>query len=157
RVRLAHADAPDRVAADRSGREGALLLVAELEQARRDDRVARKVTGPRYAARRERLEVNERLHRRAVPAAELWRIARDHPPVVEERRLPVAHPLRDQLALGRGVALEVVAGALELGRRVLVEEGEELGAERLVFGAPRELHGCVLLLPDVCVRHGSGR
>ena len=58
--------------------------------------------------------------------------------MVEERRLPVAHPLRDELVLVADV-LEVVAGA-HLLRRVLVEEGDQLGAKRLVLGAPRELH-----------------
>ena len=70
-----------------------LLVVAELEQARRDDRVAGEVQRARDATLRELLEVHERLHRRAVPPAELWRIARDHPAVIEERGLPVARPL----------------------------------------------------------------
>ena len=58
--------------------------------------------------------------------------------MVEERRLPVAHPLRDELGSVAEIALEVEAA--ELRRRVLVEEGEELGPKRLVFRPPSELH-----------------
>ena len=132
-VRLAHADAPDRVAADRGRRQRLLLVVAELEQARRDDRVAGEVPRARDAAARQRLEVDERLHRRAVPAAELGRVAGDHPAVVEERRLPVAHPLRDELVARRTSPMEVERRP-RLGRGVLVEEGDELGPKRLVSG-----------------------
>ena len=66
--------------------------------------------------------------------------------MVEQRRLPVAQPLRHQLVLVADVALEVET-AVRLGRRVRVEEGDELGAERLVLRPPSELHHC---LPALC-------
>ena len=59
--------------------------------------------------------------------------------MVEERRLPVAHPLRHELVLVADVALEVEA-AEHLFGRVRVEEGDELGPERLVLRTPSELH-----------------
>ena len=75
--------------------------------------------------------------------------------MVEERRLPVAHPLRDELVLVADV-LEVVAREHLCGR-VLVEEGEELGPKRLVFRAPSELHlSPDPTEPDAGVRNGSG-
>ena len=72
--------------------------------------------------------------------------------MVEQRGLPVAHPLRDELAVVADVALEVEA-ALCLVGGVRVEERKEVGPERLVFRTPSELH-CVserLAEPDVCV------
>ena len=51
-VRFAHADAPDRVAADRGGHQLLLLVVAVLEQARRDDRVAGEVAAAQEATAR---------------------------------------------------------------------------------------------------------
>jgi len=138
RVRLAHPDAPDRVAADRRGHQLPLLLVAELEQARGDDRIPGEVPAADQATTRERLQVDERLHGRAVATTALGRVAGDHPTVVEQRRLPVAEPLGHELALVTDV-LEVEAGG-HLRRRVLVEEGDQVGAKCLVLGAPRELH-----------------
>src|SRR5205823_4579765 len=70
RIRFAHADAPDRVAAYRGRHQLVLLGIAELEQTRRDDRITGEVTGSRYSARRHRLEVDERLHRSAVASTE---------------------------------------------------------------------------------------
>jgi hypothetical protein len=138
-VRLAHADAPDGVAADRARRHRLLPGVAELQQAGRDDRVTGEVARPRDATVRERLEVDERLHRCAVPAAELGRVARDHPTVIEERRLPVLHPLRDQVVVVADITREIET-ARGLGRRVRIEEFHEVGPKRLVFRPPSELH-----------------
>ena len=123
---------------------------SELEQGRRDDRVPGEVHRPRDALVRHLLEVDERLHRRCVPAAELGRVARDHPAVVEQRRLPVARPLRDQRAVaGRAHIAGEVAPHPRLGRRVLIEERDELGAERLFRFSPREVHGRALLALDL--------
>src|SRR5207302_11396296 len=116
---LAHPDAPDRVAPDRARCHRALIGVAELEQAGRDDRVAGEVPRPRNAPAGERLEVDERLHGSAVATAELGWIARDHPSVVEERRLPVTHPLRDEIVVVADVAREVEAAfGLDGGVRI---------------------------------------
>ena len=139
RVGLAHPDAPDRVATDRGRRELLLFVVAEIEQARRDDRVAGKVAAAQNATTRKCLEEDQRLDGCAVAAAELGRVAGDHPAVVEERGLPVAHPLGYEVGAGVDVVLEVEA-APDLGRRMLVEEAEEFRAERLVFFVPGELH-----------------
>src|SRR5207253_8584670 len=83
RVRFAHPDAPDRVAAYRRGNQLPLLVVAELEQARRDDRVPREVAAADQATTRKRLQVYERLNGRAVATTALGRVAGDHPTVVE--------------------------------------------------------------------------
>src|SRR5581483_11207085 len=90
-------------------------------------------------ARRHLLEVHERLDGCRVPAAELGWVAGHHPPVVEQRRLPVTGPLRDDVArlvLGGREVVEPV----RLGWKVLVEERDELGAERLLLGTPSEVH-----------------
>ena len=92
-----------------AGCERLLVVVAVFEQARRDDRVAGEVAGAQEPPARERLEIDQRLHRCAVPAAEFGRVAGDHPAVVEQRRLPVAHELRYELGFTVGIALEVVA------------------------------------------------
>ena len=161
RVRLAHADAPDRVAADCARRHRLLFVVAELQQARRDDRVTGEVARPRDAPAREGLEVDEGLHGCAVTAAELGRVARDHPAMVEEGGLPVAHPLRDELVLVADVAGEVEAAEHFVGG-VRIQERHEVGAKRLVFRPPSELHPVSRLLtafltpiPDIGVRNGS--
>ena len=156
-VRLAHADAPDRVAPDRARRHRVCVVVAELEQARRDDRIAGEVSRARDAPARQRLEVDERLHRRAVPAAELGRVAGDHPPVVEERRLPVAHPLRHQLVVVADVALEVEAARAlppACARRGSRRDRRETPRLR----APKRAAPCLQTAsdePDACVRNGS--
>ena len=137
-VRLAHPDAPDRVAADRRGNQLLLLLVAVLEQARGDDRVPGEVSAADQTTTRERLQIYERLYGRAVATTALGRVAGDHPTVVEQRRLPVTEPLGHELALVTDV-LEVEADG-HLRRRVLVEEGDQVRAKCLVLGVPRELH-----------------
>ena len=83
------------------------------------------------------LEVDERLDRGRVATAELGRVARDHPAVVEQRRLPVARPLRDQRAVAAADATsgEVVAGRVASGGACSSRK-RELGAEGLVLGAP---------------------
>ena len=101
-----------------AGASAALRVVAELEQARRDDRVAREMSGAGEAPARHRLEVHERLHRRAVPPAELGWVRRDHPAVVEQRGLPRTEPLRNDL-VARVLAHEVGAASARpvCGRR----------------------------------------
>ena len=81
------------------------------------------------------LEVDQRLHRRRVAAAELGRVAGDHPAVVEQRRLPVARPVGDDRRRRRRRPRRSRARP-RLGRRVLVEERDQLGPERLVASGP---------------------
>ena len=72
-IRLAHADAPDRVAANRARRHRPLFLVAELEQARGDDRVAGEVARPWDAAARQRLQPQGHCRRRGrVAVTRVW-------------------------------------------------------------------------------------
>src|SRR2546421_9094405 len=139
RVRLTHADAPDRVAADRRRHELTLLITPEFEKARGDDRVPGEVQRPRDAAARHLLQVDERLHRGAVPAAELRWVRGDHPAVVEQRRLPRSRPRRDEVDVVPLTRIRVIEARVRLVRHVLVEELDELGAERLLLGTPREL------------------
>ena len=135
-VRLAHADAPHEIAADRRRGELPLLLVAELEQAGRGDRVTREVKAARDAALREFLHVDQRLDGCCVATPELRRVRGNHPPVVEERCLPLPGPQRDLEA----AAFREVAARFRLGRRALLDEFDQLSAECLVARAPLQLH-----------------
>ena len=76
-----------------AGASALLLVVAELEQARRDDRVAGEVQRARDAAARPAPRGRRASAPACVAAAELGRVAGDHPAVVEQRGLPVARPV----------------------------------------------------------------
>src|SRR5262249_41993796 len=101
---------------------------------------AREVQRAGHAAARHLLEVDEGLDRRAVPSAELGRVAGDHPAVVEQLRLPRTRPRGDQLALLTLAGVRVVEPGIRFVRHVLVEEGDELRPERLLLRSPRQLH-----------------
>ncbi len=61
--------------------------------------------------------------------------------MVEERRLPVPGPLRDDLGALLGARVLHVEARERFGRRVLVEEGPQLGTEGELLLAPGEAHG----------------
>jgi hypothetical protein len=74
------------------------------------------------------------LQDRRVPPAELGRIARKQPSVIEHEPLPLAGPLRYVTTRPRALEGFCVVG------KVLVEEGDELGAEGLDVGVEGQLH-----------------
>ena len=79
--------------------------------------------------------MDELLEDSGVAAAELGRVARQQPAVVELNPLPAPRPFRHVRRRARPLRRR-----LDLGRQVLVEECDELGAECLDLVVERQLH-----------------
>ena len=60
--------------------------------------------------------------------------------MVEERRLPLARPARQDLAAGLAVGAGEIATHPRLGRRVLVDEGHKLRPEPFFVRPPGQMH-----------------
>ena len=136
RARFAHAKRRGHLGAQDRHRPPLLLLRrSERDQRRGDDADALRVERQVDAPAREFLLMDVLLQQRGVAAAELGRVARQQPAVVEQQPLPAPRPFRHMAARPRPLQ------RLGLGRQVLVEEGDELGAEGLDVGVERQLHG----------------
>ena len=85
--------------------------------------------------RDEFLAMHELLEDARVAAAELRRVARQQPAVVELQPLPAPRPLRHMRRRARPLRRR-----LGLGGQMLVEKGDELRAECLDLVVERQLH-----------------
>ncbi len=85
--------------------------------------------------RDEFLAMDELLQDSGVAAAELRRVARQQPSVVELQPLPAACPFRNVRRRAGPLPR-----SLGLGRQMLVEECDELRAECLDLVVERQLH-----------------
>ena len=133
--RLAHPERRGHLGPqDRHGPLLLLLVGAERDQRRGDDADALRVEALVDPPPRQLLAVDVLLQDRRVAATELGRIARHQPAVVEHQPLPATGPLRN---VDYSTA---TARALRPRRQILVEEGDELGAERLDIGVKCQLH-----------------
>ena len=136
RAGLTHAQRCGDLGAQNRHRPPLLLLVgAERQQRGRDDADALRVERVIDASPRQLLAVHELLQDACVAAAELRRIARKQPAVVELQSLPAPRPFRHVRRRTRPLG-----GRLGLGGQMLVEEGDELRAERLDLVIERQLH-----------------
>ena len=119
-----------------------LLVVAELEQRRRDDRVAGEVHRPRDAAG----SPSPPGRRASAPAWRCGRRARAGSPGSSSRgrraspasRAPTAGSVSPSSGGARSTAKS--RRVARLGRRVLVEERDQLGPERLLLLTPGQVH-----------------
>ena len=79
--------------------------------------------------------MHELLEDVGVAAAELRRVARQQPAVLELQSLPPPRPLRHMRR-----RLRSLRGGLGLGGQMLIEEGDELRAESLDLIVEPQLH-----------------
>lgn len=126
RTRFAHAQRRRHLGTQDGHRPLPLLLLgAERQQRGGDDADALRVERVIDAASREFLAVNELFKDARIAAAELGRIARKEPAVVELEALPPARPLRYMRRRSGPLGLR-----LGLRRQVCVEKVDELRAKR---------------------------
>ena len=111
-----------------------LLVGAERDQRCRNDVDALRVEAVVDAALAELLEMDELLQDGGIAAAELRRLARQQPAVVEQQPLPAARPG------GHVRHRPGPFGGLGLAGQVGLDELHELGAELLDVGIEGELH-----------------
>ena len=136
RAGFAHAERRRDLGAQDGHRPPLLLFVrAERQQRRRDDADALRIERVIDAPPRQLLAVHELLEDVRVAAAELRRISRQQPTVVELQPLPAPRPLRHVRRRARSLR-----GRLGLGRQMFVEERDELGAECLDLVIEPQLH-----------------